>query len=113
MVTRNELINNPTFSLVDHFPSEIMDEEWEMYEFIDAQKAKATKDSTNFAMKTFRRYVTGDPALMAPSCLNRELGKFIMNVTKLNGEVYEPDSLKTLHCGIQRFSTKTGEDSIF
>ena len=70
------------------------------------QKAKATKDSTNFAMKTFRRYVAGDPTLMAPSCLNRELGKYFMNVTKLNGEEYKLDSLTTLHRGIQRLFKK-------
>ena len=74
-----------------------------MYEFINTQKAKATKDSANFVMKTFRRYVAGAPALVSPPCLNRQMSKFFMKVTKLKGEEYEQDSLTAYHRGIQRF----------
>ena len=60
-------------------------------------------------MKTFRRYLTSDPNLMSLSTLDLQLSKFFMKVKKLDGGEYEPDSLTTLHRGIQRYFDDQGK----
>ena len=80
----------------------------EFHTFIQNAEAKNTKYGTTTAFNAFRRYLDSvdeqrDILTLAPDILNNLLGSFFIHGTKKDGSVFEPDSLSTIHRGIQRY----------
>ena len=115
MARREDVMKNPTFQLVDPelFGDDSTDEDeekeqqQEINEFINGQKAKNTKNSTQYSINVLRRYLKSNDIStsvdkMSSTQLNLHLCNFWMKIKKINGNDYEPDCLTTICRGIQR-----------
>lgn len=104
-------IENPCFKLID--PSF-----WEYDEidkFILDQQSVKTKYATKYGSNTFKKFCQSineqrAAELIPPSELNAILCQFFMNVKKLDGKEYEPDTLTSIHRSLQRYLNEKKTD---
>ena len=100
------MTHNITFELLDY--TIFGDDTDDIDDFINKQQAKNTVYGNNYAISTFNRYCRSilEIRLMenipAPE-LNVVLCKFFMEIRKVNGNQFDPNSLITMHRGLQRY----------
>ena len=79
--------------------------------FIQNQTAKSTQNNEKTAYNVLCKYMSATNNVSniirkKPLDLNELLCEFFMNVKKMDGEHYEPDSLSTIHRSLQRHLIK-------
>ena len=85
----------------------------ELEDFISAQKSSNIVKKTNSDIRALKRFCstideTREPETMTAKELDKLLSRFFKDITKENGEEYEPSSLTSFQRSFQRyFSEKT------
>ena len=69
---------------------------------------KTTADVNKIEQWLLSKNVSRDLCDIPPAKLNNYLAHFFMTATKQNGEEYEPDTLKSIQCSINRFLAEKG-----
>ena len=104
-------LEKPCFILIDPelFEDQPKDD---IDKFITDQQAQNTKYNTKFAINVFVRFCKENNegrslSIIPKKEIDKLLCNFFMTVKKQDGNEYEPDSLSSIHRGIQRFIEQT------
>ena len=77
--------------------------------YLNASRNKSTVNKTENYVKRFRQWLMQPPRNekrqlidIPPGVMDRYVGGYLMEVKKVNDEDYEPDSLTSIHRGLNR-----------
>ena len=94
-------------------PPTLSQEREEIFDFIEGQKAKSTVQKTNRDVLRFKRYLAEknehrNPEDLDPKVLAIHIGSFIRGLSKADGSEYEPGTITSVYCSIDRYLRKKG-----
>ena len=105
---------NNMSKVITHEDENFGNSQEELETFVQEQKSENTVKKKASDMKCFYRFLgeinkkNVQILDLAPEELDHLLGKFFKDVTKINGEEYEPSTLTGLQRSIQRFLSDSG-----
>ena len=99
-------------------PPTLSQEREEIFDFIEGQKAKSTVQKTNRDILRFKRYLAEknehrNPEDLDPKVLAIHIGSFIRGLSKADGSEYEPGTITSVYCSIDRYLRKKGYPHVF
>ena len=94
-------------------PPTLSQEKADIFYFIEGQRAKRTVKKTSWDIEKFKTYLaekgeTRNPEDLGPKVLAIHIGSFIRGLCKADGSAYEPGTITSLYCSIDRYLRKHG-----